>query len=887
MAIEMALTELEDRIADIVNDVDKETFIFDFMREMGLPKATVTKLQKGQKAANIATVEGDIWSNKNVYFRKTEKDVLSELMDVQNIVKSKSGNQPRIILVTDFQRLVALDTKISDTLDINFLELPQNFDFFLPWQGRERVEFEVENPADIKAAERFAKIYDVLFKDNTEIINVKEKRKTVARHVFTENTVSETAFNNFLIRILFALFAEDTDIFPRGAFTSVIKKMTDEDGSDMNMILRELFGVLDKPENVRGTLANWLSQFPYVNGSLFTEPHEDIVFSAKSRKLIIDAGELIDWTQVNPDIFGSMVQAVTGEDDRSHLGMHYTSVPNIMKVIKPLFLDDLNNEFELAYNDDQKLDELGARISRMKFFDPAAGSGNFLIITYKELRRLEIRITKRLSELQGSMFFMYMPLVTLKQFYGIEIEQFAAEAAQLSLWIAEHQMNLELTSTITNAVRPTLPLQKAGGIYALNSLRVEWTDLLDISNDDELYVFGNPPYLGKRKQKPQHVADLEFVFGDTDVDWKKLDYISGWFYKAAQLTIQKNVKVAFVTTNSVVQGEQVFPFWSFVFGFGNEIQFAYLPFKWGNNAKGQAGVTVVVIGLWQADSKMKRLYDGQHQVLLDNISPYLTSNSDVMIRRSSKPMNSLHTITSGSRPYSTAGMVINRDEYDVLNESDKFLFKAYVGGKEFIDGFKRYVLWNVHESADSNIVREMLDNVPASSKKGFTNVSYRDKPGLFIPQISSENYYAIPMGPIDAGIVVADPHFIIYDFEPWEWAVLQSRMHRVWTILAGGKLESRLRYSSELIYNTFPVPPLSKQAKNRLEELIMDVYDIRNERGLSLNELYGSGLPQDLKKAHERLDEYVDRLYTRANVNDDEKRATILLSMYEDLLNEN
>lgn len=915
MAIEMALTELEDRIADIVNDVDKETFIFDFMREMGLPKATVTKLQKGQKAANIATVEGDIWSNKNVYFRKTEKDVLSELMDVQNIVKSKLGNQPRIILVTDFQRLVALDTKLSDTLDINFLELPQNFDFFLPWQGRERVEFEAENPADIKAAERFAKIYDVLFKDNTEIINVKEKRKTVARHVFTENTVSETAFNNFLIRILFALFAEDTDIFPRGAFTSVIKKMTDEDGSDMNTILRELFGVLDKPENVRGTLANWLSQFPYVNGSLFTEPHEDIVFSAKSRKLIIDAGELIDWTQVNPDIFGSMVQAVTGEDDRSHLGMHYTSVPNIMKVIKPLFLDDLNDQFEAAYNNAKELDKLNDRMSRMKFFDPAAGSGNFLIITYKELRRLEIKIMKRLAELTGS--FLYVPIISLKQFYGIEIEEFATDVAKLSLWIAEHQMNVELRINLNGVVRPTLPLHNAGSISTGNSLRIDWVSYVQYSEMDELFIFGNPPYLGAKRQGPNQKSDMELVLGENK-KWKKLDYITAWFEMARIAILKTGAKSSFVATNSITQGEQVGFFWPAILS-DVDITFAYTSFKWGNSAKGQAAVYVVIIGLGaKTKNSMRLLYSDQGKISGKVVTPYLTlSDKEVFVFSSSKNIWGLPEAYLGNLPLDGGNLIFSAEEYREAIASYpeiKSVFRIYAGAEDLIKGKKRYVLWlneeEYHQFENNPIIRERVQMVKLYRENaGQSAQSIADKPysfftrnrrdeavvraggesemlALAIPRVSSENRAYVPMTMVNGDVVLSDSTTVIYNPEIWLMALLESRMHMAWMRAIGGKLKSDYRYSGGLVYNTFPIPRLTTKAKEQLQEMMLDIMDLREELGGELNKLYDVGtMPEKLKEFHEKLDGYVDGLYRQRRFDNDVARLETLLRLYEGKVN--
>jgi len=897
------LTELEDKIASLIDGVDKENFIYDFMREMGLPKSTVTKLQKGTKTANMATIPGDIWSNKSVYYRQTSQNVLAEFTDVKSIVDSKQGNTPRIIMVTDFNQLLALDTKTSDTLDIPFNDLPLHFDFFLPWQGIEKVDYEAENPADIKAAERFAKIYDVLFQDNTEIVTVKEGRKTVTKHVFSENTVNETAFNNFLIRALFALFAEDTDIFPRGSFTNVLKTMTDNDGSNMNAILSDLFTVLDQPENTRGDLANWLSQFPYVNGSLFTEPHEDIVFSAKSRKLIIDAGELIDWTQVNPDIFGSMVQAVTGEDDRSHLGMHYTSVPNIMKVIKPLFLDDLNSEFEAAYDSEKKLNELNDRMSRMKFFDPAAGSGNFLIITYKELRRLEIKVMKRLAELTGSL--LYVPIISLKQFYGIEIEEFATDVAKLSLWIAEHQMNVELRTELNGVVRPTLPLQNAGAIETANSLRINWEEFLAAKSGEKVYIFGNPPYLGSKKQSETHKADLGLLLSDVK-RYKLLDYISGWFFKASEYFNNHSGKAAFVSTNSITQGEQVSILWPRVYEFNVEIDFAYRTFTWSNNAKNNAGVKVVIIGLSKKSTdKKKVIYDGAEVRSVENITPYLSDGETVIVSPETSSISGLPEIRFGSMA-NGADLIFDSDKYQQLITkyplASKF-FKKLVGSEEFINGWYRYALWLDEDTlpAAQKIpeIKESLENVKAYRESSnrlatrklaqtyfrFGEVRYKNQIAVLIPRVSSENRRYVPMGYITPDTVISDSAFAVYGAPLWLLAVLESRMHMVWLENIGGKLKSDYRYSAGLVYNTFPIPNLSTVRRNKLENLILEILDLREELGGNLADLYSSRtMPEELAMLHNELDSIVERAYSNQEFADNSKRLEVLLSLYKKLV---
>ena len=464
----MAITEIEDRITDIINQNNRDEFIYDFLSVYDFPKATITKLRKGTN--NLAKEPGAIYLKNRLYYQQVAEDgnLMQHFADLKQKVE-QLGAKPRYIMVTDFENVLAEDTKTGDTLDVEFERLPQKFEFFLAWNGIEKADFDKENPADIRAAERFAKLYDVVVKDNPD----------TSRH----------GLNLFLIRVLFCLFAEDTDIFEKNLFTNRIKELTKEDGSDLDHFFKTLFGVLDVEKANRGAdTPSWLADFPYVDGDLFKDLHESLKFTQHSRKLIIDAGEKLEWDQINPDILGSMIQAVASEDSRSHLGMHYTSVPNIMKVIKPLFLDDLRQAFEEAKGNQKKLNTLYNRIGEIKFMDPACGSGNFLIITYKELRQLEIDILKELNGL--GIATMYVPSVTLDQFYGIEIDDFACDVTRLSLWIAEHQMNKLLEKEIDNAVRPTLPLQHAGAIVCGNALRIDWNEVLPHEKGDEVYLFG-------------------------------------------------------------------------------------------------------------------------------------------------------------------------------------------------------------------------------------------------------------------------------------------------------------------------------------------------------------------------------------------------------------
>lgn len=596
----MAITEIEDCITDIIDHKDRNQFIYDFLSVYDFPKATITKLHK--RTNNLSKEPGEVYLKNRLYFKQVSSDLMQSFVDVKEKV-NQLGSKPRYIMVTDFEHVLAEDTKTNDTLDVEFQRLPQKFEFFLAWNGIEKADFDKENPADIRAAERFAKLYDVVVKDNPE--------------------ATQHGLNLFLIRVLFCLFAEDTDIFTKNLFTNRLKELTKEDGSDLDHFINQLFSVLDiEKDNRPEDTPSWLADFPYVDGDLFKDPHESLKFTRHSRKLIIDAGEKLEWDQINPDILGSMIQAVASEDSRSHLGMHYTSVPNIMKVIKPLFLDDLRKSFEDAKGNEKKLNKLYDWIGKIKFMDPACGSGNFLIITYKELRQLEIDILRELNHM--GIATMYVPSVTLEQFYGIEIDDFACDVTRLSLWIAEHQMNKQLHKEIADAVRPTLPLQHAGAIVCGNALRIDWNEVLPHEKDDEVYLFGNPPYLGAKIQSKEQKEDLKVALNSVK-GYKKLDYIAGWFIKGARYIKNTNSKYAFVSTNSITQGEQVSYLWD-VLSKSVEIDFAYKSFKWGNSAKNNAGVTVVIIGIRNRDdSSAHYLYNGQLLEKVSAISPYLTS----------------------------------------------------------------------------------------------------------------------------------------------------------------------------------------------------------------------------------------------------------------------
>ena len=894
----MAITEIEDQIFKIVDKKNYDNFIYDFLSVYDIPKATITKLKKGIN--NLSDVAGEVYLKNKLYYKQTDKDLMQSFTDVKAKV-DELGTKPRYIFVTNFKEVLAYDTKTDDTLSIPFERLPQKFEFFLAWNGIEKADFDKENPADIRAAERFAKLYDVIVKDNPN--------------------ATRKGLNLFLIRVLFCLFAEDTDIFEKNLFTTRLKELTKLDGSDLNSFIGQLFSVLDvRKEDRPVDTPSWLADFPYVDGDLFKDQHESLKFTAKSIKLIIDAGEKLEWDQINPDILGSMLQAVASEDSRSHLGMHYTSVPNIMKVIKPLFLDDLRNEFEKSKGNYKKLQQLYDRIGKIKFMDPACGSGNFLIVTYKQLRQLEIDILKEqnriLAEEGSGKAMMYLPSVTLDQFYGIEIDDFACDTTRLSLWIAEHQMNIKLRDEINNAVRPTLPLQHAGAIVCGNALRLDWEKILPHKKDDEVYLFGNPPYLGSKRQNKIQKEDLK-IASNALKKYKSLDYISGWFIKGTNYIRNTVSKLCFVSTNSICEGEQVSILWDYILEKNIEINFAYTSFKWGNNAKSNAAVKVVIIGLTSQLDCNKYIYSVSMKRKVENITPYLTAGTNIIVKRTNYMLNDLPQMQLGDMQNDNGGLKFSLSEYQQCIQRYPELqkkFKKIIGAKELLNGGISYCLWFTSEQdylhySDNPIVKKRINIVKEhrekSSDKGtnklaFVSWRYREQRigkerTLIVPRHSSENRYYIPASFVDNQTVVPDSANAVYDAPIYVLGLIESKIHMIWLRTIGGKLKTDYRYSASLVYNTFPTPRLSTRRKNEIEQLVLNILDIREEEGGTLAELYGSPLAEKnpkpmnprLLKAHQELDQVVDRAYKPNGFRDDNERLALLLDMYSKKVNEN
>lgn len=880
----MAITEYEDKIQKIVQKEDHTNFVYDFLSVYKIPKATVTKLRKGIN--NLSSETGEVYLKNKLYFKATTGNLMQVYANLEEKVDN-IGSKPRYIVVTNYKHLLGKDTKTQETLDIEFTKLPQYFEFFLAWNGIEKADFDKENLADVRAAERFARLYDVVVKDNPD--------------------ASRKGLNLFLIRILFCLFAEDTNIFQHDLFTNRVKQLTAEDGSDFDEFVSKLFGVLDFEKKRRlADTPKWLNDFPYVDGDLFKDKHESLRFTAKSRRLIIEAGELLKWDQVNPDILGSMIQAVASEDSRSHLGMHYTSVPNIMKVIKPLFLDGLRTDFEAAKGNENKLQKLYDRIGKIKFMDPACGSGNFLIITYKELRQLEIDILKELNNIGVST--MYVPSVTLDQFYGIEIEDFACDVTRLSLWIAEHQMNVKLHEQISDAVRPTLPLQHTGAIVCGDALTLNWNEILGLSSHQEIFIFGNPPYKGSHLTDTQK-DDMSGLFHGIR-NYTSLDYVASWFVYGAKFIDKYGGKFAFVATNSIAQGTQVKPFYDAINRYSVHSFFAYTSFKWENNAKNNAKVIVIILGFEPSKFRSTKIINsGDYFEKVFNISPYLTdSSSNLIVEKEDSPLFFENDLTVGCRPNDNQNLIFTFNEYK--NAISKYpelkqCFRKYMGGKEFIRSEIRFILWLdkrlFKKFSDNPVVKERMDRMNLLRKSQGRDIapyklvknSNRDTTSWFIPQASSQNRKYIPMGFIPDDTVISDPNFVLYNPRIWQVGLLMSAMHMSWIKNIGGKLKNDYRYSNQLVYNTFPVPEISLRGKRKIEQLVYDILDIREEEEGSLAELYGSPyssknphpMNRCLLNAHQKLDVVIDQIYKFNGPKDDTRRLTLLLSMYEKKMN--
>lgn len=915
MAKKLQLTykEIEDRLRVFRDEpFQREDIGYLLLWAFGKPEREIERYKDGKGV--IKTFDGLLIKGLLCYKASSTLRFADEL-DALKADSQVQKSAPKIIAVSDGQTIRAYDTRERNTFEQKVARLFCDFEFFYPLAGVERVVYAEDSPADIKAAEKLAKLHDEIR----------------AYNEFTSDSDLHD-LNTFIARLLFCFFAEDTGIFAPNVFTQAVERYT-LDGRTLKDVLEQIFRFMGGKPIPEGAIRTYCQQhFEFVGGGLFDRSIYIPELSMKARQIIIDSGEL-DWQDINPDIFGSMIQAVVNPDVRANQGMHYTSVPNIMKVINPLFMDELNAQYkaiEEAYEtlkadrelgmmtDNQlfdrckplvrKCDNLMLRMSKMKFFDPACGSGNFLIITYKRLRLLEMKILKLKKDMnsQGLLDFIDSSCITLRQFYGIELLDFPHEVAMLSLWLAEHQMNKKMHDSFQINTR-ALPLKEINNIRRGNACRVDWNEVCPHTKDEEVFVFGNPPYLGSRNQEEEHKIDIQLIFNGFK-SYKDLDYVACWFMRGAQYVDKTNSRAAFVSTNSIVQGEQVSMLWNPIYATTNaKIYFAYRPFLWSNNAKHKAAVFCVIIGLDCSITKHV-IYEEEKQRSVSSINPYLLEGSNSIVDKITSPISGFPPMVKGCYVIDDGNLVLSTEDMQKLlvdyPESNIYI-KKYIGAQEFLNGQSRYCLYftdgNYHSAYNIPPIKERLEKCSVwrsqSKQEGTAKLaktpykyfydSFVETDAVLVPVVSSSRRKYIPMGYVDRSTVIAASACRVNTTNLFVVGILQSYLHTVWVKTIGGKLKEDYRYSPQLCYNTFPFPSISDAKRSEIEEAATDILLTREPyltMGKTLADLYDPDtMPDDLRAAHERLDVIVESCYPGAPFASDEARLECLFKLYEEM----
>ena len=805
---------------------------------------------------------------------------------------------PRYILLCDFQNFELYDLDEDIHVSFPLADLAKHVESFGFILGIQKRTFRDQDPVNIAASELMGRLHDAL----------------------KASGYQGRDLERLLVRLLFCLFADDTGIFERGSFTTLIAEQTRDDGSDLGNKLTQLFDVLNEPESDRqGYLDAEIRAFPYINGDLFAERIRVPAFSADMRLRLLEACEF-SWDAISPAIFGALFQSVMHPEERRAQGAHYTTERNILKVIEPLFLDELNTEFtRLASRRDTgrraALEQFLEKLAGLRFFDPACGCGNFLIIAYRELRELELKILRVLNETGQRVTDIDLLIkLNVDQFYGIEIGEFPARIAEVALWMTDHIANVRASLEL-GQVFVRIPLRSSPHIHHADALEIDWTSVLP--PDDCDYVFGNPPFIGSKIQTPEQRAQVQRVaaLGGTG---GTLDYVCAWFLKAGAYIQRSQGRIGFVATNSITQGEQVAQLWQPLFDrYSLELSFAHRTFAWGSDARGKAHVHVVIIGLTlRADEPaMKRLFtypdlngdpiESTHRKL----SAYLTdasrlANPHVVVRETSRPINDAPPLIIGSKPIDDGHFIFDPQKKAAFlaaePEAAQYLH-PYVGSEEFINGGERWIL-ALQDAAPSDLrrlggVRARLEKVQQfrrASKSAPTRVLAETptryhvnviptRQFLVIPKVSSERREYVPMGFLTPPVIPSDLVYVLKDADLWHFAVLTSRMHMVWLRSTGGKLKSDFRYSAAIVYNTFPWPSANGAERDQISTLGQGILDARTQYPDStLADLYDPlTMPPSLHKAHQALDAMVERLYRKVPFADDGDRVEHLLAMYE------
>ncbi len=877
--------------ADTSNEeADAKPFLVEFFNVFGITSKRVSTFEHRVKKLDDKDGYIDLlWKGTILIEMKSRGKNLDKAFEQAKdyLHGLKEHELPKYILISDFENFRLYDLDEDKTVEFKLNDLVNNVQHFGYILGYQKKVYKEQDPANIKAAELMGKLHDRL----------------------EEIGYTGHPLEVYLVRILFLLFAEDTTIFNKQQFQEYLEQRTAEDGSDLAAKLQELFQVLNTPkENRFKNLDEQLADFPYVNGKLFEENLPTASFDSKMRQALLDC-TYIDWSKISPAIFGSMFQSVMNPKERRNLGAHYTSETNILKLIKPLFLDELWKEFENIKDNKNKLGEFHRKISTYKFLDPACGCGNFLIITYRELRLLELEVLRALNKSgQRVIDVSSIILIDVDQFYGIEYEEFPARIAEVAMWLIDHQMNM-LISNEFGQYFVRLPLKKAAQIHHADALETDWENV--VSKNELSFIIGNPPFIGSKIMKQSQRDQIVKQFDNSEGSGV-LDYVSGWYIKAAKYIQDTKIKVAFVSTNSIVQGEQTSILWGQMLNkYKIKIHFAYRTFKWSNEAKGNAAVFCVIVGFANYDTLNKSIFEYEdikgeaHEIKAKNINPYLVDAKDIIIKKSLNAICNVPKIKFGNQPIDGGFLLMNQDEKDEAVNTEPFIEKyirKYVGSVEFINNIARYCLWlkdaePIH-LRNSTFITERLKKVKefrenstrkdtrelANNPSQFAFVSHNETEYVIIPSVSSERRKYIPIGFMPSNVIASNLCLIIPNAKLFHFGVLTSEMHMAWVKNLCGRLKSDYRYSNSVVYNNFPWPdsPNEKQIKS-IEVAAQKVLDTRLQfPNSSLADLYDPlTMPTVLMKAHNELNKAVDLAYRPQVFTSEANRMEFLFGLYE------
>lgn len=906
----MNAVEIEQAISDLAEQpFDRANFPYAFLEAFGNKETTIKKLRAG--ASNKSDLGGVLQTN-NIHILTCEAGQVTTALKALKASPATTKAKAKFILATDGIDFEAEDITGAESVACAYKDFPDHFGFFLPLAGITTVKEITENAFDIRATSRLNRLYVALLKDNPEW-GTSERRHDM---------------NHFMSRLIFCFFAEDTDIFiGKRLFSDTIAQMSAKDSSNTHEVISTLFRAMNtRPgDRAEANIPRWADAFPYVNGGLFSGNMDVPRFSKIARSYLLHIGNL-DWTKINPDIFGSMIQAVAEDEERGALGMHYTSVPNILKVLNPLFLDDLRTKLAEAGDNLRTLLNLRKRMAKIRVFDPACGSGNFLVIAYKEMRAIEAEINVRRGEKNNR------SEIPLTNFRGIELRDFPAEIARLALVIAEYQCDV-LYRGQKLALAEFLPLRAENWITCGNALRLDWLSIcpptgtgvrfqaddlfetpinqaeIDFENEGgETYICGNPPYKGSQTQSKEQKSDLAHVFAPHGISSKQLDYVAGWFIKAASYAQHTVAESAFVSTNSICQGRIVPILWPKIFETGSIIHFAHTSFKWANLASYNAGVTVAIVGLSRRRANRRCLFDvtpdGETIVRgAANITPYLTTGDNIIVASQRQSIAALPDMSFGNMPVDGGNLLMSAAETENLaltgDDRNTFIRRVY-GSAEFIRGSVRYCLWisdeHLERALEIQTIRARIDGVRAMRRASkdtgtkelasrahqFREMYVGKQHTLILAGVSSEGREYLPVGLLDNRSIVSNLAFAIYDAPLWNLALIASRLHLAWIATVCGKLKTDFRYSNTLGWNTFPVPTLTEKNKADLTRCAEDILLAREHHyPATIAELYDPDrMPDDLRQAHERNDEVLERIYIGRRFKNDTERLEKLFDLY-------